>query len=1097
MGNVLLWVILVIGVNTWGSLGCLEEERIALLQVKAHIKYSYDKPLVSWVDDKRSDCCKWSRVKCSNITGRVTELSLEFLRDERFGDWYINASIFLPFKQLNYLDLSENKLAGAVENEGFDKLSKLQNLEILDMGVNNLNRSILSSLSNLLSLKYLYLFDNPLNSHLNNSGNERLTGLINLEELHMRYTQMEEINILSVLNLKDFISLKVLDIGFNKFQSFGPINDVGGAKKLEELYLFECRFNQSIFQSLKGFPSLKILDLMDNDFYDGPLHIQDINDLRNLKELYLSDNYFEGFETSANHSAFPSIKTLELQRVNVTNIDAIHALKNLSSLEELHLDGSNLHKDFLSNIGPMESLKVLSLSGAQVGGTLPNKGLCELKNLQELWLSENQLEGKIPSYFGNLTSLRYVNLSLNKLSGNIELSPLSTLTSLEYLSIMNNSFEVASSFRSFANNSKLRVILADRNKVIADTQLQGFVPKFQLDSLSLSNCIDLLKLPRFLHYQRDLKVLRISRNNLEGEFPSWLLQNNTKLQYFLMNNNAFTGSLKLSSHVNPNLQIINVSNNKLCGEISGNFSSSFPNILALNLSSNLFSGQLHSLIGTHLGFLDLSNNSFTGEIPKEMLISCSSLVILKLSNNKLEGQIVQEFDYLSSLEYLHLDGNNFEGTIPNSLSNLPLHSLDIRDNKLSGEIPRWMGRLTSLVQLTLSKNHLEGHIPIEFCNLKSLSILDLSENNLTGSIPSCLNPSSIKHVSLSKHQLSGQLTRAFFNNTALVILDLSYNSFVGIIPEWIGTISRLSSLLLNGNRFEGKVPTQVCQLMRLSLLDLSNNLLSGVIPRCLGKISLEGTNEQFRGINLPFEYYSINDAILDRLHYEWGSDDEYIPMLAVDVLPEVQFRTKGNLYNYQNSILKYMSGIDLSGNKLTGEIPFELGNLTKIHALNLSYNNLSGMIPETLSKLENIESLDLSRNKLSGKIPITLINLRWLEFFSVAYNNLTGAIPEPKAQFATFDESSYEGNPYLCGPPLQVSCSSLELPIPPLQNDTNGESEESNDVDMDVFYISFGVAYVIFLLVVVLVLYINPYWRNIWFQLIEAIVRNWFCRGTI
>nr|GMC75094.1 LRR receptor-like serine/threonine-protein kinase GSO1 [Ipomoea batatas] len=488
------------------------------------------------------DCCKWSRVICSNITRRVIELHLYSVRDESVGNWYINASVFLPFKHLNYLDLSGNNLAGVVENGGFDKLSKLCNLKGLDLRYNNLNRNILSSLSHLLSLKELYLDGNPLDSPHNNSGHERLSGLKNLEILRMESTKMEENNVLSALNLKDFISLKDIYISGNKFQSFEPIKDLKDFISLKTLDISYNKFNNSIFQLVKTLPSLKILGLSGNDIH-GQLLIQDINALGSLKDLDLSYSSFEDFETSISLSGvssriknsshhlqlhlnsikcnmtkllqslatLPSIKSLELLYNNITSIDAIQALRNLSMIEELYLDYSYLHKDFLQNIGPMNSLKVLSANGAQLKSRLPNEGWCELRNLQELWFSETQLEGTLPPCLENLTSLDLIDLSQNRLIGNIGSSPLSTLKSLKYIFISNTSFEVPSSFNVFANHTMLRGILADGIKVIKETELQSWVPKFQLEIFTMSNCIGLLKLPAFLQYQHNLQFFEISK----------------------------------------------------------------------------------------------------------------------------------------------------------------------------------------------------------------------------------------------------------------------------------------------------------------------------------------------------------------------------------------------------------------------------------------------------------------------------------------------------------------------------------------------------------------------------------------------------------
>jgi hypothetical protein len=115
-----------------------------------------------------------------------------------------------------------------------------------------------------------------------------------------------------------------------------------------------------------------------------------------------------------------------------------------------------------------------------------------------------------------------------------------------------------------------------------------------------------------------------------------------------------------------------------------------------------------------------------------------------------------------------------------------------------------------------------------------------------------------------------------------------------------------------------------------------------------------------------------------------------------------------------------MTGMDLSSNLLTGDIPEELTYLQGLRFLNLSRNDLSGTIPESIGSLELLESLDLSWNELSGTIPPSISNLQTLGMLNLSNNLLRGHIPTGNQLQTLVDPSIYCNNQGLCGFPLST-----------------------------------------------------------------------------
>jgi hypothetical protein len=134
----LLWGLLVFLQFHGHTAACLQEERIALLELKAFLEsniiHADDHHLLpSWIDDAKSDCCDWERVTCNSTTAHVIKLSLYNLNQDpdyyeypkyyayEYKDkkhWLLNMSLLVPLKELTTLNLSGNAIGGCLPNEG-------------------------------------------------------------------------------------------------------------------------------------------------------------------------------------------------------------------------------------------------------------------------------------------------------------------------------------------------------------------------------------------------------------------------------------------------------------------------------------------------------------------------------------------------------------------------------------------------------------------------------------------------------------------------------------------------------------------------------------------------------------------------------------------------------------------------------------------------------------------------------------------------------------------------------------------------------------------------------------------------------------------
>ncbi|KAL8539228.1 hypothetical protein ACS0TY_001011 [Phlomoides rotata] len=217
-------------------------------------------------------------------------------------------------------------------------------------------------------------------------------------------------------------------------------------------------------------------------------------------------------------------------------------------------------------------------------------------------------------------------------------------------------------------------------------------------------------LPRSLSSCTQLEVLDVGNNKIQDTFPTWL-QNLTGLKVLILKSNCFHSS------ISPPLSNIN----------------SFSSLQIIDVSHNNFTGILQEKLFTRLQGMKKQDEAATFAIylGSDLYDLYHYSMILSVKGADREFTRV-----LSTFSTIDLSSNNFEGTIPESITHLTvLRLLNLSYNSFSGTIPRALGSMTNLEELDLSSNQLRGGIPQALTNLTFLAVLNLSFNHLVGPIP--------------------------------------------------------------------------------------------------------------------------------------------------------------------------------------------------------------------------------------------------------------------------------------------------------------------------------------------------------------------------
>ncbi|KAL1174989.1 hypothetical protein V6Z11_A04G055300 [Gossypium hirsutum] len=405
-----------------------------------------------------------------------------------------------------------------------------------------------------------------------------------------------------------------------------------------------------------------------------------------------------------------------------------------------------------------------------------------------------------------------------------------------------------------------------------------------------------------------------------------------------------------------------------------------------------FNMLVHNLTKLEIMVLDDMNLSVV--LPYSFHNFTVSLKHLSLSDCDLQGNFPTQVFHLLYLQNIILRHNpNLIGYLPETNWSSPLRLLDVSWTSFSKGLPDSIGNLKHLKTLNLDSCVFMGSIPSALGNLTNspswisqenpnlvlfnLPFLDLSFNNLSGNIKSCM---LVKLRNLS-------------------LLDLSHNNLLSLTSCNYGANSTLPMIIwfhfssCNMQRF----PSFLNASKYLQLLDLSNNQ----IHRSITKWEAEGW-ENLTTLNLFMNFLISVEKIPGKHLYFLELSSNSLPGPLPTPPQNLSFLLISNnelVGEIPSKIcnLSFLSVLDLSKNKLGGTIPDCFGTFGNklsmiLRTLNLNGNQLEGSIPQSLKICFNLEVLDLGNNNINDTFPYWLDTLTNLEVLVLRSNRFHGGI---------------------------------------------------------------------------------------------------------
>ena len=211
-------------------------------------------------------------------------------------------------------------------------------------------------------------------------------------------------------------------------------------------------------------------------------------------------------------------------------------------------------------------------------------------------------------------------------------------------------------------------------------------------------------------------------------------------------------------------------------------------------------------------------------------------------------------------------------------------------------------------------------------------------------------------------------------------LTLWDNGLKGPIVPDLGNLPALAFLGLGDNELTGEVPVELASATALTALWIENNLLTGAIPSSfldlseLRVLDFSGNDELCVPGTVRFREWT--DAVSLVVGPDCSAAD-------AEILRVFHERTGGGFWTNSDGWLSDAALSEWHG--------VETDTIGRVTGLGMSSNGLSGELPDSLSELSALVKLDVSGNILAGALPVTLAALDLVE---LRYSDTRLCVPQ-------------------------------------------------------------------------------------------------------